>query len=82
MKKSVIGICISLLCVGTGAYANQQNNASTPVVSTVTKQTKDSKADTNESKTKASKHEETEKLEEVGNATNSEIEQKTDAASK
>lgn len=82
MKKSVIGICISLLCVGTGVYANQQNNASTPVVSTVTKQTKDSKADTNESKTKASKHEETEKLEEVGNTTNSVTEQKTDAASK
>lgn len=82
MKKSVIGICISLLCVGTGVYANQQNNASTPVVSTVTMQTKDSKADTNESKTKVSKHEETEKLEEVGNATNSETEQKTDAVSK
>lgn len=82
MKKSVIGICISLLCVGTGVYANQQTNASSPVISTVTKQTKDSKADTNESKTKVSKHEETEKLEEVGNATNSETEQKTDAASK
>lgn len=82
MKKSLIGISISLLCVGTGVYANQQNNASTPVVSTVTKQTKDSKADTNESKTKVSKHGETEKLEEVGNATNSETEQKTDAASK
>lgn len=82
MKKSVIGICISLLCVGTVVYANQQNNASTPVVSTVTKQTKDSKTDTNESKTKVSKHEETEKLEEVGNATDSETEQKTDAASK
>lgn len=82
MKKSVIGICISLLCVGTVVYANQQNNASSPVVSTVTKQTKDSKADTNESKTKVSKHEETEKLEEVGNATNSETGQKTDAASK
>lgn len=82
MKKSVIGICISLLCVGTGVYANQQNNASSPVISTVTKQTKDSKADTNESKTKVSKHEETEKLEEVGNATNSETEQKTDAVSK
>lgn len=82
MKKSVIGICISLLCVGTGVYANQQNNASTPVVSTVTKQTKDSKADTNESKAKVSKHEETEKLEEVGNATNSETKQKTDAVSK
>lgn len=82
MKKSVIGICISLLCVGTVVYANQQNNASSPVVSTVTKQTKDSKADTNESKTKVSKHEETEKLEEVGNATDSETEQKTDAASK
>lgn len=82
MKKSLIGISISLLCVGTGVDANQQNNASTPVVSTVTKQTKDSKADTNESKTKVSKHGETEKLEEVGNATNSETEQKTDAASK
>lgn len=82
MKKSVIGICISLLCVGFGVYVNQLNNASSPVVSTVTKQTKDSKADTNESKTKVSKHEETEKLEEVGNATNSETEQKTDAASK
>lgn len=82
MKKSVIGICISLLCVGTGVYANQQTNASSPVISTVTKQTKDSKADTNESKTKVSKHEETEKLEEVGNATNSETGQKTDAASK
>lgn len=82
MKKSVIGICISLLCVGTVVYANQQNNASSPVVSTVTKQTKDSKADTNESKTKVSKHEETEKLEEVGNATNSEIEKKTKDVSK
>lgn len=78
MKKSVIGICISLLCVGTGVYANQQNNASSPVVSTVTKQTKDSKADTNESKTKVSKHGETEKLEEVGNATNSEKQKKTE----
>lgn len=82
MKKSVIGICISLLCVGSGVYANQQTNASSPVISTVTKQTKDSKADTNESKSKVSKHEATEKLEEVGNATNSETEQKTDAASK
>lgn len=82
MKKPVIGICISLLCVGTVVYANQQNNASTPVVSTVTQQTKDSKADTSESKTKVSKHEETEKLEEVGNETNSETEQKTDAVSK
>lgn len=82
MKKSLIGISISLLCVGTGVYANQQNNASTPVVSTVTKQTKDSKADTNESKTKISKHGETEKLEEVGNATNSETEKKTDAVLK
>lgn len=82
MKKSVIGICISLLCVGSGIFVNQQNNASSPVISTVTKQTKDSKADTNESKTKVSKHEETEKLEEVGNATNSETEQKTDAVSK
>lgn len=78
MKKSVIGICISLLCVGTGVYANQQNNASSPVVSTVTKQTKDSKADTNESKTKVSKHGEIEKLEEVGNATNSEKQKKTE----
>lgn len=82
MKKSVIGICISLLCVGFGVYVNQLNNASSPVVSTVTKQTKDSKADTNESKTKVSKHEETEKLEEVGNAIHSEMEQKTDAVSK
>lgn len=82
MKKSVIGICISLLCVGTGVYVNQQNNASSPVVSTVAKSTKDSKADTNESKTKVSKHEETEKLEEVGNATNSEIEKKTKDVSK
>lgn len=82
MKKSVIGICIFLLCVGTGVYANQQNNASTPVVSTVTMQTKDSKADTNESKTKVSKHEKTETLEEVGNAIHSEMEQKTDAVSK
>lgn len=78
MKKSVIGICISLLCVGTGVYANQQTNASSPVVSTVTKQTKDSKADTNESKTKVSKHGETEKLDEVGNATNSEKKKKTE----
>ncbi len=61
MKKSVIGICISLLCVGTGVYANQQNNASSPVVSTVAKSTKDSKVNTNESKSKDSKHEETEK---------------------
>lgn len=82
MKKSVIGIYISLLCVGFGVYVNQLNNASSPVVSTVTKQTKDSKADTNESKTKVSKHEETEKLEEVGNATNSEMQKKTDAVSK
>lgn len=82
MKKSVIGICISLLCVGTGVYVNQQNKASSPVVSTVTKSTKDSKVNTNESKSKVSKHEETEKLEEVGNATNSETEQKTDAVSK
>lgn len=85
MKKTVIGICISLLCVGTGVYVNQQSNASSPVVSTVAKSTKDSKVNTNESKTKVSKHEEaeeTEKLEEVGNATNSETEQKTDAASK
>lgn len=82
MKKSVIGICISLLCMGSGIYANQQNNASTPVVSTVTMQTKDSKADTNESKTKVSKHEKTETLEEVGNAIHSEMEQKTDAVSK
>ena len=78
MKKSVIGICISLLCVGTVVYANQQNNASTPVVSTVTKQTKDSKADTNESKSKVSKHEE---IEEVGNVANSETQKKTDAVS-
>lgn len=78
MKKSVIGICISLLCVGTGVYANQQNNASSPVVSTVTKQTKDSKVNTNESKSKDSKHEEAENLEEVGNATNSEKQKKTE----
>lgn len=82
MKKSVIGICISLLCMGTGIYVNQVNNVSTPVVSTVTKSTKDSKVTTNESKSKVSKHEETETLEEVGNATDSETEQKTDAASK
>lgn len=82
MKKSVIGICISLLCVGTGVYVNQQNNASSPVVSTVTKSTKDSKVNTNDSKSKVSKHEETEKLEEVGNATNSEIEKKTKDVSK
>ena len=82
MKKSVIGICISLLCVGTGVYVNQQNNASSPVVSTVTKSTKDSKVNTNESKSKVSKHGEAEKLEEVGNATNSETQKKTDAASK
>ena len=43
MKKSVIGICISLLCVGSGIYANQQNNDSSPVVSTVTNSTKKSK---------------------------------------
>ena len=78
MKKTVIGICISLLCVGTVVYANQQNNASTPVVSTVTKQTKDSKADTNESKSKVSKHEE---IEEVGNVANSETQKKIDAVS-
>lgn len=72
MKKTVIGICISLLCVGTGVYVNQQSNASSPVVSTVAKSTKDSKVNTNESKSKVSKHEETETLEEVGNATNSE----------
>lgn len=82
MKKSVIGICISLLCVGSGIYANQQNNASSPVVSTVAKSTKDSKVNTNESKSKVSKHEETEKTEEVGNATNSETQKKTDAVSK
>lgn len=82
MKKSVIGICISLLYVGTGVYVNQQNNVSSPVVSTVTKSTKDSKVYTNESKSKVSKHEEREKLEEVGNATNSETEKKTDAVSK
>ena len=85
MKKTVIGICISLLCVGTGVYVNQQSNASSPVVSTVAKSTKDSKVNTNESKTKVSKHEETEeteKLEEVGNATNSEIEKKTKDVSK
>lgn len=82
MKKSVIGICISLLCMGTGVYVNQVNNASSPVVSTVTKQTKDSNVNTNESKFKASKHEETEKTEKVGNATNSETQKKTDAVSK
>lgn len=81
MKKSVIGICISLLCMGSGVYVNQQNNASSPVISTVTKQTKDSKADTNESKTKVSKHEETENLEEVGNATNSETQKKAEPKS-
>ena len=73
MKKSVIGICISLLCMGTGVYVNQVNNASSPVVSTVTKQTKNSKVNTNESKSKVNKHEEAEKSEEVGNATNSEM---------
>lgn len=82
MKKSVIGICISLLCVGTGVYVNQQNNTSSPVVSTVAKSTKDSKVNTNESKFKVSKHEETEKTEEVGNATNSKTQKKTDAVSK
>lgn len=82
MKKTVIGICISLLCVGTGVYVNQQSNASSPVVSTVAKSTKDSKVNTNESKSKVSKHEETEKTEKVGNATNSETQKKTDAASK
>lgn len=82
MKKSVIGICISLLCVGTGVYVNQQNNATSPVVSTVAKSTKDSKVNTNESKSKVSKHEEAENLEEVGNATNSEMQKKTDAVSK
>lgn len=82
MKKSVIGICISLLCVGTGVYVNQQSNASSPAVSTVAKSTKDSKVNTNESKSKVSKHEETEKTEEVGNATNSETQKKTDAVSK
>ena len=82
MKKTVIGICISLLCVGTGVYVNQQSNASSPVVSTVAKSTKDSKVNTNESKSKVSKHEEAEKSEEVGNATNSEMKMKTDAVSK
>lgn len=82
MKKTVIGICISLLCVGTGVYVNQQSNASSPVVSTVAKSTKDSKVNTNESKSKVSKHKETEKTEEVGNATNSETQKKTDAVSK
>lgn len=82
MKKSVIGICISLLCVGSGVYANQQTNATSPVVSTVAKSTKDSKVNTNESKSKVSKHEEAENLEEVGNATNSEMQKKTDAVSK
>lgn len=82
MKKSVIGICISLLCMGTGVYVNQVNNASSPVVSTVTKQTKNSNVNTNESKSKVNKHEEAEKSEEVGNATNSEMKMKTDAVSK
>lgn len=82
MKKTVIGICISLLCVRTGVYVNQQSNASSPVVSTIAKSTKDSKVNTNESKSKVSKHEETEKTEEVGNATNSETQKKTDAVSK
>lgn len=82
MKKSVIGICISLLCVGTGIYANQQNNDSSPVVSTVTNSTKKSKVSTNESKSKVSKHEKAETLEEVGDAIHSEMEQKTDAVSK
>lgn len=82
MKKTVIGICISLLCVGFGVYVNQLNNASSPVVSTVAKSTKDSKVNTNESKSKVSKHEETKKTEEVGNATNSETQKKTDAVSK
>lgn len=82
MKKTVIGICISLLCVGTGVYVNQQSNASSPVVSTVTNSTKKSKVSTNESKSKVSKHEKTEMLEEVGNAIHSEMEQKTDAVSK
>lgn len=82
MKKTVIGICISLLCVGTGVYVNQQSNASSPVVSTVAKSTKDSKVNTNESKSKVSKHEETEKSEEIGNTTNSETQKKTDAVSK
>ena len=82
MKKSVIGICISLLCVGTGVYVNQQNNTSSPVVSTVAKSTKDSKVNTNESKSKVSKHEKAENLEEVGNATNSETQKKTDVVSK
>lgn len=82
MKKSVIGICISLLCVGTGVYVNQQNNASSPVVSTVAKSAKDSKVITNESKSKVSKHEKAENLEEVGNATNSETQKKTDVVSK
>ena len=71
-----------MLCVGTGVYVNQQSNASSPVVSTVAKSTKDSKVNTNESKSKVSKHEETEKTEEVGNATNSETQKKTDAVSK
>lgn len=82
MKKSVIGICISLLCVGTVVYANQQNNATSPVVSTVAKSTKDSKVNTNESKSKVSKHEKAENLEEFGNATNSETQKKTDVVSK
>lgn len=68
--------------MGTGVYVNQVNNASSPVVSTVTKQTKNSKVNTNESKSKVNKHEEAEKSEEVGNATNSEMKMKTDAVSK
>lgn len=71
-----------MLCVGSGIYANQQNNASSPVVSTVTNSTKKSKVSTNESKSKVSKHEKTETLEEVGNAIHSEMEQKTDAVPK
>ena len=82
MKKSVIGICVSLLCIGTGVYVNQQSNVSSPVVSTVAKSTKDSKVNTNESKSKISKHEKAENLEEVGNATNSETQKKTDVVSK
>ena len=82
MKKAVIGICISLLCIGTGVYVNYANNVSTPVVSSVAKQTKDSKVNTNESKSKVSKHEETEKAKEVGNATNSKTQKKTEEVSK
>lgn len=79
MKKSVIGICISFLCIGCGVYSIPDNKTSTPVVSTVSLQTKGSKK---ESKTRVSKQEETQKDEKVGNATNSEIKKKNDSVSK